>query len=181
MTAAPTEAPAPSPTGNGAAPVAPSSNGNGSAPAVTEVPAAPAAGNGGTTTSSARRTRRPAEAAAAPAPVDPAPVAPAPADSAPVESAPAPVAAAPTASVTAEPGTSGTGTGPDLDVKGLEPPKREQLSYSAPNLEASPKESGPAKAAKSVTVTGTKETPRNAPCPCGSGKKFKQCHGAAGA
>ncbi|MGA1051702.1 MAG: SEC-C metal-binding domain-containing protein, partial [Ilumatobacteraceae bacterium] len=21
-------------------------------------------------------------------------------------------------------------------------------------------------------------TPRNAPCPCGSGKKFKQCHGA---
>jgi preprotein translocase subunit SecA len=23
------------------------------------------------------------------------------------------------------------------------------------------------------------KTPRNAPCPCGSGKKFKQCHGAA--
>ena len=22
------------------------------------------------------------------------------------------------------------------------------------------------------------KTPRNAPCPCGSGKKFKQCHGA---
>ena len=21
------------------------------------------------------------------------------------------------------------------------------------------------------------KTPRNAPCPCGSGKKFKQCHG----
>jgi preprotein translocase subunit SecA len=21
-------------------------------------------------------------------------------------------------------------------------------------------------------------TPRNAPCPCGSGKKFKQCHGS---
>jgi preprotein translocase subunit SecA len=21
-------------------------------------------------------------------------------------------------------------------------------------------------------------TPRNAPCPCGSGKKYKQCHGA---
>ena len=21
-------------------------------------------------------------------------------------------------------------------------------------------------------------TPRNAPCPCGSGKKFKMCHGA---
>jgi preprotein translocase subunit SecA len=23
------------------------------------------------------------------------------------------------------------------------------------------------------------KTPRNAPCPCGSGKKFKVCHGAA--
>jgi preprotein translocase subunit SecA len=23
------------------------------------------------------------------------------------------------------------------------------------------------------------KTPRNAPCPCGSGKKFKFCHGAA--
>ena len=22
------------------------------------------------------------------------------------------------------------------------------------------------------------KTPRNAPCPCGSGKKFKRCHGA---
>ena len=23
------------------------------------------------------------------------------------------------------------------------------------------------------------KTPRNAPCPCGSGRKYKQCHGAA--
>jgi len=22
------------------------------------------------------------------------------------------------------------------------------------------------------------DTPRNAPCPCGSGKRFKACHGA---
>jgi preprotein translocase subunit SecA len=75
-----------------------------------------------------------------------------------------------------------SGTGPELAVKGLDAPSRpaEQLSYSAPSLDASPKESGPAKAAKSATVSGTKETPRNAPCPCGSGKKYKQCHGAAG-
>jgi preprotein translocase subunit SecA len=26
---------------------------------------------------------------------------------------------------------------------------------------------------------GWEETPRNNPCPCGSGKKFKKCHGAA--
>jgi preprotein translocase subunit SecA len=74
-----------------------------------------------------------------------------------------------------------SGTGPQLAVKGLDEPRRsENLSYSAPTLDASTKESGPAKAAKSATVTGTKETPRNAPCPCGSGKKYKQCHGAAG-
>ncbi|MCW2575361.1 MAG: secA, partial [Modestobacter sp.] len=80
----------------------------------------------------------------------------------------------------AAPAPSGTGTGPELAVKGLDAPKPSALSYSAPSLDASAKDGGPAKAAKSATVTGTKETPRNAPCPCGSGKKFKQCHGAAG-
>ena len=91
-----------------------------------------------------------------------------------------PAAAAAPAAAPAAPAPSGTG--PQLDVKGLEAPRRspEQLSYSAPSLDASPAESGKAKAAKSATVSGTKETPRNAPCPCGSGKKFKQCHGAAG-
>jgi preprotein translocase subunit SecA len=32
---------------------------------------------------------------------------------------------------------------------------------------------------KTVTKDAFEKTPRNAPCPCGSGKKFKQCHGAA--
>ncbi|MCW2617280.1 MAG: secA [Modestobacter sp.] len=88
--------------------------------------------------------------------------------------------AAATAAPAAAPVSTGTGTGPELAVKGLEAPEPAALSYSAPSLDASAKESGAARAAKSVTVTGTKETPRNAPCPCGSGKKFKQCHGAAG-
>jgi preprotein translocase subunit SecA len=92
------------------------------------------------------------------------------------KAAPAAASAAPAAAPVAK----GTGTGPELAVKGLEAPKQAPLSYSAPTLDASAKESGPAKAAKSATVTGTKETPRNAPCPCGSGKKYKQCHGAAG-
>src|SRR5206468_8877714 len=58
-----------------------------------------------------------------------------------------------------------SGTGPELAVKGLEAPRQagEQLSYSAPGLDASPKDGGRAKAAKAATVTGTKETPRNAP------------------
>ena len=74
---------------------------------------------------------------------------------------------------------SPSGTGPELAVKGLDAPKRqENLTYSAPSLDASPKESGAAKAAKTATVTGTKEPARNAPCPCGSGKKYKFCHGA---
>jgi preprotein translocase subunit SecA len=73
-----------------------------------------------------------------------------------------------------------SGTGPELAVKGLDEPRRipEQLSYSAPTLDGSPKESGAAKAAKTATVTGSKEPARNAPCPCGSGKKYKFCHGA---
>ncbi|SFO40162.1 protein translocase subunit secA [Geodermatophilus obscurus] len=76
---------------------------------------------------------------------------------------------------------SPSGTGPQLAVKGLDEPRRqENLSYSAPTLDPSAKESGPAKAAKTATVTGTKEPARNAPCPCGSGKKYKACHGAAG-
>jgi preprotein translocase subunit SecA len=89
-------------------------------------------------------------------------------------------ASAPVAS--AAPAAPPSGTGPELAVKGLDEPRRQQnLTYSAPSLDASPKEGGAAKAAKTATVTGTKEPSRNAPCPCGSGKKYKQCHGRAGA
>jgi preprotein translocase subunit SecA len=74
-----------------------------------------------------------------------------------------------------------SGTGPQLAVKGLDEPRPPaQLQYSAPSLDSSPKDSGQSKAAKSATVTGTKEPARNAPCPCGSGKKYKVCHGAPG-
>jgi preprotein translocase subunit SecA len=88
----------------------------------------------------------------------------------------APVVAAPTVAV-----PKPSGTGPELAVKGLDGPPRgsQQLSYSAPSLDASPKETGAAKAAKTATVSGTKEPARNAPCPCGSGKKYKFCHGAS--
>ncbi|MCW2536257.1 MAG: secA, partial [Modestobacter sp.] len=74
-----------------------------------------------------------------------------------------------------------TGTGPELAVRGLEAPTQAApLTYSAPSLDSSAKEGGAAKAAKTATVTGTKAPARNAPCPCGSGKKYKQCHGASG-
>jgi preprotein translocase subunit SecA len=91
-------------------------------------------------------------------------------------------AAAPAAATApaAEPAAA-SGTGPELAVKGLGEPRQEApLQYSAPTLDAAPKESGAAKAAKTATVTGTKEPSRNAPCPCGSGKKYKVCHGRPG-
>ena len=78
---------------------------------------------------------------------------------------------------------SGRRSAPELNVKGLAEERRastEGLTYSAPTLDASPKEAGAAKAAKTATVSGTKTPARNAPCPCGSGKKYKFCHGAAG-
>lgn len=122
-------------------------------------------------------------AAAGTAPAAPPAAAPAPA-AAPTarrsgtarRSEPAAATAAPEA-----PASSPSGTGPELQVKGLDEPRRapENLTYSAPSLDASTKDAGRAKAAKTATVSGTKETPRNAPCPCGSGKKYKQCHGAA--
>ena len=68
---------------------------------------------------------------------------------------------------------------PQILAKGLEAPKQpQQLSYSAPT------ETGDAE----VTGTGAgsngedpfEHISRNALCPCGSGKKYKKCHGAPG-
>jgi preprotein translocase subunit SecA len=59
-------------------------------------------------------------------------------------------------------------------ARGLARPKRTgQLSYSAPN------EDGTGKAEHVTTADGPEyaNVGRNAPCPCGSGRKFKQCHG----
>jgi preprotein translocase subunit SecA len=74
-----------------------------------------------------------------------------------------------------------TGTGPELAVKGLEAPTQAApLTYSAPSLDSSAKGGGAAKAAKTATIAGNQAPARNAPCPCGSGKKYKFCHGASG-
>jgi len=54
-----------------------------------------------------------------------------------------------------------------IEAKGLAtPPKQEQqLRYTAADVDGSASETG--------------GTSRNAPCPCGSGRKYKRCHGAA--
>ncbi|MDQ1626577.1 MAG: preprotein translocase subunit SecA, partial [Actinomycetota bacterium] len=64
----------------------------------------------------------------------------------------------------------------EVVAKGLEAPKRPaRLQYSAPTVDGDA-----AASAQPVVRDGEGEyadVPRNAPCPCGSGKKFKRCHG----
>jgi preprotein translocase subunit SecA len=56
----------------------------------------------------------------------------------------------------------------ELEVAGAVEPEPRNLSYSAPT------ESG------GVAIDKTSAGPsRNSPCPCGSGKKYKRCHGAS--
>ncbi len=55
-----------------------------------------------------------------------------------------------------------------VEAKGVTPPTQNQeLRYSAPS------ETG------GVSTSKGDGTSRNAPCPCGSGKKYKRCHGAS--
>ena len=61
------------------------------------------------------------------------------------------------------------GDGSEVDAKGLShnESKPNELKYSAADIDTG-----------GTLVTGS-DTPRNAPCPCGSGKKYKRCHGAS--
>ncbi|MCM0619362.1 preprotein translocase subunit SecA [Nocardioides bruguierae] len=65
---------------------------------------------------------------------------------------------------------------PSLSVKGLvKPQEPTNLTYSAPD------ESGDAEVVRNEQAEDPYAgTGRNQACPCGSGKKFKQCHGAPG-
>jgi preprotein translocase subunit SecA len=80
---------------------------------------------------------------------------------------------APTAAAEAEPGEHHA----EVVAKGLEAPRRPtRLQYTAPSVD------GDASAQQvSAAASGPGEefadVPRNAPCPCGSGKKYKRCHG----
>jgi len=74
---------------------------------------------------------------------------------------------------------NGSAGHPHVSAKGLDAPKQPQnLSYSAPA------EGGDAELSGSPTQTATADpyagASRNAECPCGSGKKYKKCHGAPG-
>jgi preprotein translocase subunit SecA len=72
-----------------------------------------------------------------------------------------------------------------LRAKGLGgPPAATPLTYSGPTEDGGTqtrRSGGGAAAGKSGAATATGNKPsRNAPCPCGSGKKYKLCHGRPG-
>ncbi|MFT3872752.1 MAG: preprotein translocase subunit SecA [Nocardioides sp.] len=67
---------------------------------------------------------------------------------------------------------------PLIKAKGLDAPQQPQrLSYSAPSEDGEAEVSGEAASASDDAFA---KTGRNALCPCGSGKKYKRCHGAPG-
>ncbi|MPZ96388.1 MAG: preprotein translocase subunit SecA, partial [Propionibacteriales bacterium] len=76
------------------------------------------------------------------------------------------------------------GEHPHIVAKGLRAPSRPQkLTYSAPSVDGDGEvqQSGES-AGESATAVASTEleyagTPRNALCPCGSGRKYKRCHG----
>jgi preprotein translocase subunit SecA len=66
---------------------------------------------------------------------------------------------------------------PRLKAKGLSTAGRQQgLTYSAPTIDGDEEVSVHHEAAESGELMYA-GTPRNAACPCGSGKKYKRCHG----
>ncbi|MDS1270424.1 preprotein translocase subunit SecA [Lipingzhangella sp. LS1_29] len=59
-----------------------------------------------------------------------------------------------------------------LVIPGLDRGRATELQYSAPD------EQGGVERHSSSEDSGVEKVSRNAPCPCGSGKKYKRCHGA---
>ncbi len=69
--------------------------------------------------------------------------------------------------------------GPLISAKGLDTPKQpEGLAYSAPSESGDAEVTGAAPGADEDDPFA--HVSRNADCPCGSGKKYKKCHGAPG-
>jgi preprotein translocase subunit SecA len=84
---------------------------------------------------------------------------------------------------------AGEGTDATLDIAPAEAPKRGSAVRPEPTVHVGGKSSSLSKAMAAGPVPGVaggaggakdwSNVGRNDPCPCGSGKKFKKCHGAA--
>jgi preprotein translocase subunit SecA len=70
---------------------------------------------------------------------------------------------------------------PNILAKGLAPQRPQVLEYSAPSLDGDAGSAAAAAPAKAGAAKPFGDVSRNEPCPCGSGKKYKRCHGAPGA
>jgi preprotein translocase subunit SecA len=68
---------------------------------------------------------------------------------------------------------------PTFRAKGLEQPERrpQQLQYSAPSETGDVEHRAVGSVDDTLSEAQLKGASRNGPCPCGSGKKFKMCHG----
>ena len=71
-----------------------------------------------------------------------------------------------------------TSSSDDADIGGFDQAARAAVAEGELPASAVPAQAAPTKQ-QTVVKDAFDKTPRNAPCPCGSGKKFKQCHGAA--
>ena len=91
--------------------------------------------------------------------------------------------APPPVTVATQPGvTEANGSGVASQATGgLGDERTQRAASSAMGVKAPPKNlrtNQPVEAAKGTTVVAEKKVGRNEPCPCGSGKKYKKCHGA---
>jgi preprotein translocase subunit SecA len=60
-----------------------------------------------------------------------------------------------------------------------QPQRPANLQYSAPSVDGEAGVEHHAEINPNASHTAAfDDVPRNAPCPCGSGRKFKRCHGA---
>lgn len=71
-----------------------------------------------------------------------------------------------------------TSSSDDTDIGGFDQAARAAVAEGELPADAVPAQAAPVKQ-QTVVKDPFEKTPRNAPCPCGSGKKFKQCHGTA--
>ena len=63
------------------------------------------------------------------------------------------------------------------EVEAMEAQRREEAERLAQQQQLSHVDDETQAAAALAAETGERKVGRNDPCPCGSGKKYKQCHG----
>jgi preprotein translocase subunit SecA len=79
--------------------------------------------------------------------------------------------------ITDEESAPASGNG-EVDIGPSEPPSSQPVARPEPTVVAGGGRARPLVAGGTAAVADWSSVGRNDPCPCGSGKKFKKCHGA---